>query len=311
MKRILIAFATLVILFFAATYLLIPNRVHVTQRVQMQVNREGLMRNLSKKEDWKKWWPGKNDTATGIFTLGSRVYEPLDAKVLSVPVRISAGNINAITDLTVLPSGPDSAAVKIDYLVPTSYNPIKRIQRYFAARSLRNDAAAILKSIGGYYKDVAAMYGYDIRKDYVVDSTLFTNIKEMTGYPGIDRVYAMVDELKAYIKNQGAAETGFPMLNIFTKDSVRYLVKVAIPVNKKLADSGTMSYRWMLGGGNILITEVKGGMKEIQKAYHQIELYISDYRRVAPAIPFESLVTDRRQQPDSSKWVTRIYYPVI
>ena len=67
----------------------------------------------------------------------------------------------------------------------------------------------------------------------------------------------------------------------------------------------------MLPGGNILITEVKGGPEEIKKAYRQVELYISDFQRVAPAIPFESLVTDRRAEKDSTKWITRIYYPVM
>ena len=67
----------------------------------------------------------------------------------------------------------------------------------------------------------------------------------------------------------------------------------------------------MLGGGNILITEVKGGSNKINNAYKQIRNYISDYNRIAPAIPFESLVTDRSKEPDSSKWVTRIYYPVM
>jgi hypothetical protein len=144
-----------------------------------------------------------------------------------------------------------------------------------------------------------------------VDSTLLTNIKEVKGYPSTAMVYSLVDELRTYISSQGARETGFPMLHIFTDDSVNYLLKVAIPVDKKLPDAGTISYRWMLGGGNILITEVKGGKNEISKAYRQIELYISEHKRVAPAIPFESLVTDRRQQPDSSQWITRIYYPVM
>ena len=121
----------------------------------------------------------------------------------------------------------------------------------------------------------------------------------------------MVDELRAYILQQGAKETGYPMLNVFTKDSINYLVKVALPVSKALPSSGTMSYRWMLPGGNILITEVKGGPEEIKRAYRQVELYISDFQRVAPAIPFESLVTDRRAEKDSTKWITRIYYPVM
>ena len=67
----------------------------------------------------------------------------------------------------------------------------------------------------------------------------------------------------------------------------------------------------MLGGGNILVTEVKGGKAEINKAYKQIMNYMADHSRTPPAIPFESLVTDRRNEPDSNKWITRIYYPVM
>jgi hypothetical protein len=67
----------------------------------------------------------------------------------------------------------------------------------------------------------------------------------------------------------------------------------------------------MPGGGNMLVTEVKGGQIEVNKASVQLLNYISDYNRTAPAIPFESLVTDRRKEPDSSKWITRIYYPVM
>jgi hypothetical protein len=39
--------------------------------------------------------------------------------------------------------------------------------------------------------------------------------------------------------------------------------------------------------------------------------YISDYGRTIVAIPFASLITDRRLEPDSAKWVTRIYWPLI
>jgi len=82
-------------------------------------------------------------------------------------------------------------------------------------------------------------------------------------------------------------------------------------VDRRLPDAGEIHYKWMLGGGNILITEVKGGPGEIKKAYEQITHYVTDYKRLAPAIPFESMVTDRTVEKDSSQWITRIYYPVI
>ena len=36
---------------------------------------------------------------------------------------------------------------------------------------------------------------------------------------------------------------------------------------------------------------------------------MTDNALSSPAIPFESLVTNRMQEPDTSKWVTKIYYP--
>jgi hypothetical protein len=101
------------------------------------------------------------------------------------------------------------------------------------------------------------------------------------------------------------------MLHITTSDSLQFTTRVAIPVNKKLPGSGSISYRWMLGGGNILVTEVKGGPYSIRQAFRQLEYYVVDHRRIAPAIPYESLVTDRRSQKDTAQWVTRIYYPVM
>ena len=100
-------------------------------------------------------------------------------------------------------------------------------------------------------------------------------------------------------------------MNLYKKDSSVYLVRVAIPVDKKLPTSGNISYKWMLGGGNILITDVKGDKKEIRNAFDQTNLYISDHNKVTPAIPFQSMITDRRQEKDSTKWVTKIYFPVI
>ena len=62
--------------------------------------------------------------------------------------------------------------------------------------------------------------------------------------------------------------------------------------------------------GTALTTEVKGGPAAIRTAFLQLENYITDYQREAPLIPFESLVTDRLHEKDTSRWITRIYYPV-
>ncbi len=313
MKRVLIVFCILLLLAIAGVYLLIPNKIVISQQLTVAANRDGLFRNLGNENNWGNWWPGEKQAAgtNRNFLLNGVQYNPQDQKVLSVPVIISNEQFRSLAEMTCIAAGLDSTVINLDGVLPTSYNPIKRIKAFFTAKKIKRDAGVLLRAIKSHYATTASMYQYDIQKNSVIDSTLLTNIKTIKGIPTTAIIYSLIDELRGYIKDQDAHETGNPMLNIFTKDSINYLLKVAIPVDKKLPSSGTMSYRWMLGGGNILITEVKGGPVEIQKAYEMIQLYISDYHRVAPAIPFESLVTDRRQQPDSSKWVTRIYYPVI
>ncbi len=67
----------------------------------------------------------------------------------------------------------------------------------------------------------------------------------------------------------------------------------------------------MPGRGNILVTKVKGGTSIAAVAFEQIKKYADDYERHAPAIPFYSLITNRLKEPDTAKWVTKIYFPVM
>jgi hypothetical protein len=62
--------------------------------------------------------------------------------------------------------------------------------------------------------------------------------------------------------------------------------------------------------GRFLKTEVTGGPYIIEHAHKMMQQYFEDYKRTSMAIPFEYLVTDRSKEPDTAKWVTRIYGPV-
>jgi hypothetical protein len=42
-----------------------------------------------------------------------------------------------------------------------------------------------------------------------------------------------------------------------------------------------------------------------------MKAYMKDFKLTSPAMPFELLVTNRANEPDTSKWVTKIYYPIL
>jgi hypothetical protein len=63
--------------------------------------------------------------------------------------------------------------------------------------------------------------------------------------------------------------------------------------------------------GNILVGEVKGGTYTVISGEQNLTNYVNDHKKMSPAIPYQSLVTDRLLEADTSKWVTKLYYPVF
>lgn len=313
MKKWIGFLVLLLVIFIASVFIFIPNIISVDRHFSVAVNHSGLYRNLSESARWKEWWP---DTSSGKTSDSAYSYHGFNFKLrnqqtFSLVISITRPQQEIMSSLNFVSTVKDSVTLDWEAKMTSSYNPIKRLNRYLEARKLATTMDELVEAMTNFYSVTANMYGFDIQKKTVVDSTLLSTFASSKGYPSNEFIYDLIGQLKTYIKEQGAKETGFPMLNIFTHDSLNYMTKVAIPVDTKLKPSGNMAYRWMLPGGNMLITEVKGGPVRIAQAYQQIETYISDFQRVAPAIPFLSLVTDRIQIPDTSKWVTRIYYPVM
>jgi hypothetical protein len=315
MKKPIAAILIFLFIVLACIYLLIPSKILIQQTLTIPTNARGFQRTFLEDRIWEQWWPeGKIKDTAGMkqtgFLLNSRKYTIVEKRMSSIILCADHAD-SAKAVLYFISPRPDSVKLVLEAEVATSAMPAERVRKYFQSKQLENDLKTLLNKIRTFYTNEDNIYGTHIEKSLVVDSILiFTNaISE--GPPSTKFIYALVDSLKEYAASQSAKETGFPMLNISTTDSINYLTKVAIPVNKRLPSSGNISHRWMLGGGTILITEVKGGPASITKAFEEITHYAHDNQRVAPAIPFQSLITDRRKEPDTSRWITRIYYPVM
>src|SRR5206468_2086028 len=104
--------------------------------------------------------------------------------------------------------------------------------------------------------------------------------------------------------------TGNPMYNVtaLEKDTVRLMV--ALPVNKFLPQTNSVIPVKMVQG-NFLATQVTGGEYTVRNALATIQNFMADNNKTPMAIPFSYLITNRVDEPDTSKWVTKIYMPVF
>jgi hypothetical protein len=153
------------------------------------------------------------------------------------------------------------------------------------------------------------IYGLQIQNTTLEDTILVARKQTTKISPGTNEIYSMLASLKNYIKAQNAKPTGRPMLNITKMDENEFQTMVAIPIDKSLPSKGDIMQKKMVPG-NFLTAEVTGGEYTVNRAMEQIRFYMNDHNMVAPAIPFQSLITDRTSEPDTSKWVTKLYAPV-
>ena len=83
-----------------------------------------------------------------------------------------------------------------------------------------------------------------------------------------------------------------------------------VPVSKNIPEKDGFALKHMVKG-SFMISEVVGDNKAVDEASKKFQLYFSDFNRTSMAMNFSMLVTDRLLQPDSTKWITKLYRPVF
>jgi ribosome-binding factor A len=315
MRKFLIVLLALIIIALFCVYIFIPGKIYFSEVVLIKVNRTNAGRFLMDETNWRKWWPGENTENGQVDSTQKPVYFYKDHSY-SVEMRMLKGDsiliknkyqqINSL--LTILPVTQDTIAVQWAGESAATSDPLTRVKDYFQTKEIKNNINELLQNMKAFLGKEENLYGMVIDQVKVTDTLLVATQYYSHTYPTTKEIYKLVDELKNYILSQGAIETNNPMLNV-TQDSGHFKTMVAIPVNKVMPEKNGFLFKRMVPG-KILITEVKGGMHTADKATKQIEMYMNDYHLVSPAIPFQSLVTNRSKEPDTAKWITKIFYPV-
>lgn len=320
MRKWFFLFALFLVLLTVGVYVLIPNKVTLRQETHLRVNANAFTRAILDESSWKEWWPGEVvvnplGRSKNSFVFNGNRYVIHDKHLSSHVIMVHYNDDSLLSQLFFIPATSDSITLSWQATNTTSYFPLKRINRYQTLKALDEDWETILQSIQRFYRDEDKLYGLSIRKESVKDSMLISTIIHSTSAPSTDTIYHLIGLLTDFAEKKGAKQTGFPMLNtmrlIREDKSVHYRTQVALPIDKKVEAEGNIVYRRMLGKGKILMAEVKGGPHTVETAFEKMQAFVEDHQHVAPAIPFESLITDRRQEQDTGKWITKIYWPVM
>jgi hypothetical protein len=308
-----------VLLFIVATislaYYFIPREISIAETVNVKVNQHPGYRAVIDNSKWQQWWPGKTVTqqpkqAGAAYSLNGVSYQPAQPFFEGMEVIINIADTALSSLLVIEPLKTDQSRLRWQTVFPAGGNPFSRLQNYWRAKTLKRDMAGVLFQLKVFLEKQENVYGIRIHNEMVKDTFLVTLKSTYNRYPEMSTVYSMIDTLRAYVRAHEATATNVPMLHVQPLEENKFEVMVALPVDRKLEDQPPIYFKRMVSG-HILVTEVKGGRYSIDAALNQLENYLDDYKKVSPALPFQSLITNRLKESDTSRWVTRLYYPVL
>lgn len=309
MKRIVLILLAVTAAIIAAIYLIIPSTLTINNQVNIDASDAIAAKFLTHREHWEKWWPGARINNSRFDYEGIHFYIS-ETTNGGAHVTLQKGKLKLNSEISYL---ADDFAVKITWhtKLQNSLNPVQRVKNYLNTQALKAKTTEILKHLQSFLEDEKKAYGYKIYIEKIKDHALLTAITSSVNYPDVQTIYETVNSLKLQAKTKGATLTNFPMLNVTKVDNKEYQVTVALPINKNIKPNQKSLINNLVAGGNLLVAEVKGGPNTINDAFSAVKAYMKDHNLTAPAMPFESLITDRAVEKDTSKWVTKIYAPIF
>ncbi len=314
MKKLLLSVFILICLGLIGLYVFIPGSIKISKLIFLKSNLAVTNRFLMDENNWSKWLSRDSGNSVQVNPVNRNLsfknydYHIGNAIMNTVQVSISNNQKSTASLMRLIPIKEDTVAVEWKVEINSSLNPINRIKSYGEAKQLEKDMGDILKNLQHFLEKKGNAYGLNITQQQVVDTILISTKYISKTFPSTEEIYSLINNLHTYILKEGAEETNPPMLNI-TNESNTYRTMVAIPINKIISERNNYVFKRMVPG-KILVAEVRGGDYTARQALKQLDLYINDNHLSSPAIPFESLITNRPLEQDTTKWITKIYYPI-
>ncbi len=314
MRKLL--YVTLCSLCLASIYIFIPQQIIVSEVEDVESSERIISEYLNSGKNRRDWWPSVGQTAdtiagdSSVFEYAGYKFDFKNPAYNFNEVLISNNSLKINSIITWDLSHENLFRIRWRASIPASYNPVTRISQYIQAHKLKAQMASIMDRLLTFIVNSKNVYGINFERHIVKDTILATSNTLSANYPKTSEVYQRINSVKKYLQERDAKQVNPPMLNVSKNEQGVYQTLIAVPINKVIQPGPGILINRMVPG-NILVAEIKGGPRTIAEGFNQMNVYLKDFKLISPALPFESLITDRLAEPDTSKWITKIYYPIF
>ena len=313
MKKWIVWLLVIFILTLFSIYIFIPSKIVISRIITAEVTVTGEFRCISQLDKWEKWWRNPDGTPHvkgEPFTYSGTSFRLTKADNNIAGIEIEQYGMKLQTVLQLISFKKDSTGASWNCEIPAGNNPLTRLSRHNQAVEISKNMKAVLMNLKNYVSEPQNVYGVSIFRTSIRDTNMLSTRFTSSTYPTTEEIYSNFDVIKKSIRKQNSEISGYPMMNIRKLETDSFETQVAIPTKTWLNNDGKIFYRKMVPG-NFLCSIVTGGPFTVNESMKQLNYFLKDNNKTQMASPFQVLITDRISEPDTLKWITRIYIPVV
>lgn len=299
--------AKLLLLFLALSlvsiYIFIPSPIRISKQIKIKVPGENLYILMSNENNWKQWLKGDSANSGFNYTFIRKNY-PI------IFIEASQSNKKIPIEIQIKEVGkPDSTSIFWRSEVHAGITPWSRVLCYLKARELKNDFSEQLTKLTDYTKITRYIYGINIDETIVKDTIIATLTRYGHGQPSNAMICMLTQDLRQQIKSAGLTITDSSMSLVQPAGEGKFKLMVGFPVNTTPVLKSNLVFKKMIPG-KLLTGTVYGGPASVRTAHEKMRQYIMDHGREEVALPYETTVVNRCIEADTSRWITKLCYPV-
>ena len=310
-----------------------PRMMHIERSIAINASSENVHDQINDLHKWNKWSPWHEmDTAMVLEYFGSESgagagYKWKSEKVGSGDLTITSSTQDSINSALNMDYGPanikfelsiSDSGTKVTWIMEADngMNPIPRFMCLFMKGMMEKDfdkGLINLKKLAEAIPTGPKRYrGYEVME---MDSPemVYVGKKDSIGWDKIAEFYMKtLPTLGEAITKAKVEMTGAPTGLYFIWDTVNKTTVMAAVIgvkgNAKTKVKGLETF--VIPAGKILRIAYYGGYNGIGAAHNAMQDYI-DEKAFLKRLPIsEEYISDPGKEPDSTKWLTNVYYPV-
>jgi len=149
----------------------------------------------------------------------------------------------------------------------------------------------------------------------VVDSKPFYYLGIKTSMPANPeeigpKMGEIFGKLMSYVAQANIQPIGMPLTVYYNLNSENIEMECGIPVGENTPVSGDEINLKKTGGVKVVKAIHMGDYHNLMNTYKEVAKYMEDNHLTEVGNPWEVYVTDPGQLPDTTQWITEVYYPV-